>query len=74
MEMNLEYYSSIKSETALHVQGQLMQIGGLKISDMSLQAKPHEFKNTSFTIPTSCDCCRQIIWGVNKPGYTCKGK
>ncbi|KAF8610053.1 hypothetical protein BDV93DRAFT_483063 [Ceratobasidium sp. AG-I] len=34
--------------------------------------KPHEFKSTSFSIPASCGYCKTSIWGLSKPGKTCK--
>ncbi|KAJ1309726.1 hypothetical protein OPQ81_006491 [Rhizoctonia solani] len=34
--------------------------------------KPHEFKSTSFSIPVPCGYCKSNIWGLSKPGKTCK--
>ncbi|QRV85998.1 SH3 domain protein [Ceratobasidium sp. AG-Ba] len=34
--------------------------------------KPHEFKSTSFSIPAPCGYCKTSIWGLSKPGKTCK--
>ncbi|CAE6452727.1 unnamed protein product [Rhizoctonia solani] len=34
--------------------------------------KPHEFKSTSFSIPAPCGYCKSNIWGLSKPGKTCK--
>ncbi|KAI8842968.1 hypothetical protein BC829DRAFT_298079 [Chytridium lagenaria] len=31
----------------------------------------HTFKTAAFAIPTSCDQCRQTIWGVAKTGLWC---
>jgi len=42
------------------------------IGDTGLQAKAHEFKSTSFTIPTTCDYCETTVWGLTKQGMTCK--
>ncbi|KAJ3286768.1 hypothetical protein HK104_008885 [Borealophlyctis nickersoniae] len=42
------------------------------IGEPSPDDHPHTLKNTSFTIPTSCDYCQQTIWGVTKPGLTCE--
>ncbi|KAI9284157.1 hypothetical protein BC943DRAFT_326454 [Umbelopsis sp. AD052] len=42
------------------------------IGDAGLQAKAHEFKPTSFTIPTTCDYCETTVWGLTKQGVTCK--
>ena len=33
---------------------------------------PHQFKSSMFTIPTTCELCTQYIWGISKPGMTCK--
>ncbi|KAJ9050337.1 Protein BZZ1 [Entomophthora muscae] len=32
----------------------------------------HEFKASSFTIPTTCDYCESTIWGLSRHGATCK--
>ncbi|KAJ3193492.1 hypothetical protein HK101_004737 [Irineochytrium annulatum] len=42
-----------------------------RLVDISPDDKFHEFKSTTFTIPTACDYCRQSVWGVTKPGLTC---
>ncbi|CAE6398076.1 unnamed protein product [Rhizoctonia solani] len=34
--------------------------------------KPHEFKSTSFSIPAPCGYCKTNIWGLSKPGKTCR--
>lgn len=34
--------------------------------------RPHEWKSATFTIPADCDFCNSNIWGLTKPGYTCK--
>jgi hypothetical protein len=33
---------------------------------------PHQFKSSMFTIPTACELCSQYIWGISKPGLSCK--
>lgn len=43
------------------------------VSEDGLHAKAHEFKPTSFTIPTTCDYCETTVWGLAKQGMTCKG-
>ncbi|KAG0188036.1 hypothetical protein DFQ28_005464 [Apophysomyces sp. BC1034] len=42
------------------------------IGDEGLRAQTHEFKSSSFTIPTSCDYCGTTIWGLSNKGLTCK--
>ncbi|KAJ1973933.1 Protein BZZ1 [Dimargaris verticillata] len=32
----------------------------------------HQFKSTTFAIPTVCDYCNTKIWGVGKTGYNCQ--
>ncbi|CAE6529361.1 unnamed protein product [Rhizoctonia solani] len=34
--------------------------------------KPHEFKSASFSIPSPCGYCKSNIWGLSKPGKTCR--
>ena len=41
--------------------------------DDGLRAKNHDFKQSSFTIPTTCDYCNSTIWGLSNKGLTCKG-
>ncbi|RXW24100.1 hypothetical protein EST38_g1789 [Candolleomyces aberdarensis] len=33
---------------------------------------PHQFKSSSFSIPTQCGYCKSSIWGLSKQGKTCK--
>ncbi|SJL07594.1 related to BZZ1-Myo3/5p-Bee1p-Vrp1p actin assembly complex component [Armillaria ostoyae] len=34
--------------------------------------RPHSFKSSSFSIPTTCGYCQTSIWGLSKQGKTCK--
>ncbi|KZT55457.1 hypothetical protein CALCODRAFT_351963 [Calocera cornea HHB12733] len=34
--------------------------------------KPHSWKSSSFSIPTTCAYCDTSIWGLSKQGKTCK--
>ncbi|KAK0188060.1 hypothetical protein F5146DRAFT_1207876 [Armillaria mellea] len=34
--------------------------------------RPHTFKSSSFSIPTTCGYCQTSIWGLSKQGKTCK--
>ncbi|KAI8333777.1 hypothetical protein EDC96DRAFT_451084 [Choanephora cucurbitarum] len=43
------------------------------IGDDGLQAQNHDFKPSSFTIPTTCDLCSSTIWGLSNKGLTCRG-
>ncbi|KAI8971437.1 hypothetical protein BDF20DRAFT_679063 [Mycotypha africana] len=52
----------VQSEVELIVQS---------IGDEGLNAAPHDFTITSFTIPTNCDYCKSTLWGLSK-GLTCK--
>ncbi|KAI8373277.1 hypothetical protein BD560DRAFT_328204 [Blakeslea trispora] len=42
------------------------------IGDDGLQAQNHDFKASSFTIPTTCDLCHSTIWGLSNKGLTCR--
>ncbi|KAB5596551.1 Protein BZZ1 [Ceratobasidium theobromae] len=46
-------------------------ISPILVGDEGAQ-KPHEFKSTSFSIPAPCGYCKTNIWGLSKPGKTCK--
>ncbi|KIJ17907.1 hypothetical protein PAXINDRAFT_98083 [Paxillus involutus ATCC 200175] len=35
-------------------------------------SSPHDFKGSSFSIPTACGYCKASIWGLSKLGKTCK--
>ncbi|KAF8440834.1 hypothetical protein L210DRAFT_3447746 [Boletus edulis BED1] len=35
-------------------------------------SKPHDFKSSSFSIPTACGYCKTSIWGLSKLGKTCR--
>lgn len=54
----------VKSEVDLIIQS---------IGDSGLNMESHDFKASSFTIPTTCDYCGNTIWGLSKQGMTCKG-
>ncbi|KAI9250039.1 hypothetical protein BY458DRAFT_34648 [Sporodiniella umbellata] len=43
-----------------------------QIGDDGLRAMNHDFKSSSFTIPTTCDYCANTIWGLSNKGLTCK--
>ncbi|RCH81688.1 hypothetical protein CU098_006387, partial [Rhizopus stolonifer] len=53
----------VKSELDLIIQN---------IGDDGLRAQNHDFKSSSFTIPTTCDFCNSTIWGLSNKGLTCK--
>lgn len=40
-------------------------------SDQGAQ-RPHDFRNSSFALPTPCDHCKSSIWGLAKPGSSCR--
>lgn len=40
--------------------------------DLSLGARNHNFRSTTFTIPTNCDCCGERIWGLAAKGFDCR--
>lgn len=42
------------------------------IGDDGLRAENHDFKASSFTIPTTCDLCNSTIWGLSNKGLTCR--
>ncbi|KIK97074.1 hypothetical protein PAXRUDRAFT_256847 [Paxillus rubicundulus Ve08.2h10] len=35
-------------------------------------SSPHDFKGSSFSIPTACGYCKASIWGLSKLGKTCR--
>ncbi|KAG2195795.1 hypothetical protein INT46_003437 [Mucor plumbeus] len=53
----------VKSEVDLIIQN---------IGDDGLGAENHDFKSSSFTIPTTCDLCNSTIWGLSNKGFTCR--
>lgn len=53
----------VKSEIDLIIQ---------HIGDDGLRAQNHDFKSSSFTIPTTCDYCNNTIWGLSNKGFTCR--
>lgn len=45
----------------------------LTFSEDSEEQKRHDFQKSAFTIPTTCDCCLEKIWGLSTQGFICKG-
>ncbi|KAF7721425.1 hypothetical protein EC973_004690 [Apophysomyces ossiformis] len=43
------------------------------IGDEGLRAQTHDFKSSSFTMPTTCDYCGNTIWGLSNKGLTSCG-
>ncbi|KAJ3715511.1 hypothetical protein C8R42DRAFT_681074 [Lentinula raphanica] len=46
-------------------------IVGVIGEDVGVQ-QPHNFKSSSFSIPTTCGYCKTSIWGLSKQGKTCR--
>ncbi|KAF8968963.1 hypothetical protein BDZ97DRAFT_1797220 [Flammula alnicola] len=42
------------------------------IGDDEGASRPHSFKSSSFSIPTTCGYCKSSIWGLSKQGKICK--
>lgn len=43
-----------------------------RLGEDSGDGTSHDFKPSSFTIPTTCDYCDSTIWGLSRHGATCK--
>ncbi|KAI5779096.1 hypothetical protein EDC01DRAFT_672062 [Geopyxis carbonaria] len=41
------------------------------VGDVARGTQSHNFKSTSFKIPTNCDLCSERIWGLSSKGFTC---
>ncbi|KAI5786205.1 hypothetical protein FPQ18DRAFT_349328 [Pyronema domesticum] len=41
------------------------------VGDVARGTQSHNFKSTSFKIPTDCDLCGERIWGLTSKGFTC---
>ncbi|KAI8621789.1 hypothetical protein BC830DRAFT_72783 [Chytriomyces sp. MP71] len=69
LEIRREYslLASLKARLKSTIDSILDGVGDSKESDVF-----HNFQNCSFGIPTTCNHCRQVIWGVGKPGLSCK--
>ncbi|KAL5519895.1 hypothetical protein ACEPAG_1555 [Sanghuangporus baumii] len=57
--------------TATILNAEIETISDALGGDEGLQS-PHNFKSTSFSIPTACGYCKSSIWGLTKQGKTCK--
>ncbi|KAI9462227.1 hypothetical protein HD554DRAFT_2206560 [Boletus coccyginus] len=57
------------SELVLHT-----EIGTIAavLGDDEGGSSPHNFKSSSFSIPTACGYCKSSIWGLSKLGKTCR--
>ncbi|KAI9327765.1 hypothetical protein BDR26DRAFT_923731 [Obelidium mucronatum] len=58
---------SLKSRIQSNIETIINGVGGEKETDVF-----HTFQTCSFAIPTTCYYCRQVIWGVGKPGLSCR--
>ncbi|KAJ3289766.1 hypothetical protein HDU79_003814 [Rhizoclosmatium sp. JEL0117] len=69
LEIRREYImlDSLKSKLESNIETIVNGVGSEKERDVF-----HNFQNCSFAIPTTCNYCRQVIWGVGKPGLSCK--
>ncbi|KAJ3400561.1 hypothetical protein HDU80_006841 [Chytriomyces hyalinus] len=59
--------SILKAKLQANIEAIISGVGDAKPDDVF-----HNFHNCSYAIPTSCNSCRQVIWGVGKPGLSCK--
>ncbi|CED83894.1 Cdc42-interacting protein CIP4 [Phaffia rhodozyma] len=67
---NLTEVATLDNQVAAgHVVADLLQDA---LGDDQGSLQPHDFKSSSFTIPTHCAHCKQSIWGLSKQGKTCK--
>ena len=41
------------------------------VGDLVRGTQSHNFKSTTFKIPTNCDFCYERIWGLTSKGFTC---
>jgi hypothetical protein len=41
------------------------------VGDLARGTQSHNFKSTTFKIPTNCDLCGERIWGLTSKGFTC---
>ncbi|KIY68332.1 hypothetical protein CYLTODRAFT_421746 [Cylindrobasidium torrendii FP15055 ss-10] len=57
------------SETILEAEIEVIEEA---IGDDFGAQRPHTFKSSSFSIPTTCGYCKTSIWGLSKQGKTCK--
>ncbi|KAG8214726.1 hypothetical protein J3R82DRAFT_9814 [Butyriboletus roseoflavus] len=57
------------SEVILHTE---IDIIAAALGDDEGGSSPHDFKSSSFSIPTTCGYCKTSIWGLSKLGKTCK--
>ncbi|KIO29728.1 hypothetical protein M407DRAFT_21153 [Tulasnella calospora MUT 4182] len=55
----------------LALEAEMATILGALGDDTGAQ-QPHNFKSSSFSIPTPCGFCKSSIWGLSKQGKTCK--
>ncbi|ODV92612.1 hypothetical protein CANCADRAFT_1203 [Tortispora caseinolytica NRRL Y-17796] len=49
-----------------------IEVVEMAVGDIAQGTHPHSFKTKSFTVPTSCDFCKDMIWGLNRHGLTCE--
>ncbi|KAF9221480.1 hypothetical protein BS17DRAFT_881644 [Gyrodon lividus] len=69
--LDAQHQAALFSTSELILRSEIDTIVGA-LGDDEGGSSPHDFKGSSFSIPTACGYCKASIWGLSKLGKICK--
>lgn len=69
--LDLERQSRLLQNEQTRMRVELQTVTSI-VGNIDEGSAPHNFRSTSFAIPTSCNFCGHSIWGLTRQGLTCR--